>query len=61
MDTQYSSTDNRAAQLAELEQEILQLEQKMQVEMAATILHDMRLRLCFVKWKKELLSIAFGK
>jgi CHAD domain-containing protein len=61
MDTQFSTANNRTMQLQELEQEIQELEQKMQSEITATVLHDLRLRVRFLRWKKELLSVAFGK
>ncbi len=61
MDPQFSTANNRTMQLQELEQEIQELEQKMQFEITANVLHDLRLRVRFLRWKKELLSAAFGK
>ncbi|WP_207497179.1 hypothetical protein [Aridibaculum aurantiacum] len=48
-------------QLDALQQEIQQLEMQLSTEQSATVLNDIRLRLRFLKWKKDLLTLAYSR
>jgi DnaJ-domain-containing protein 1 len=60
MTNQFSPLNSKMAELEGLENEIAQLEQKLKTEQQPDKLNDLRLRLRFIKWKKELLTIAYG-
>jgi hypothetical protein len=52
--------NSRHTEIDLLNQEIQQLEQQFKTEERPNVLNDLRLRLRFLKWKVELLTIAYG-